>query len=77
MYTLRLEVYQAQFDKYKSMLNVIAASMKFAGDEEPAAAPPAEEPSEAEKPAAPAPEEPPAEKAPAEKAPADGAKADQ
>ena len=77
-YTLRLEVYQAQFDKYKSMPNVIAGSMKFAGDEKPAAAPPAEESSEAKEPAAaPTPEEPPAEKAPAEKAPADGAKADQ
>lgn len=79
VYTLRLEVYLAQFDKYESVLNVIAASMRFAGDEEaaaPAVAPAKEpseiEPSEIEKPAAPAPEEPPLEKEPA-----DGAKADQ
>jgi hypothetical protein len=87
VYTLRLEVYQAQFDKYKSVLNVIAASMKFDGEGEPATATPAAEQGETEKPAAAAPEEPAAEKAPAEKEAAgkdaaeedtaDGAKADQ
>jgi hypothetical protein len=70
-------VYQTQFDKYKSMPDVIAASMKFAGDGEPDATSPPNESSEAKEPAVPAPDEPPAEKAPAEKDPADGAKADQ
>jgi hypothetical protein len=57
VYTLRLEAYQAQFDKYESMLDVIAASMKFTGDEEPAAVPPGEVPNAADDPAAAAPEE--------------------
>ncbi len=71
VYTLRLEVYQAQFDKYKSVLNVIASSMKFGGEGEPAATTPAAGPGEAEKPAVPAPEVPAAEKDEA-----DGAKTD-
>lgn len=71
VYTLRLEAYQAQFDKVKAMLDVIAASMKFAGDGEAAAATPAEEPSDADK-SAPSPKEPKEEKAQAE-----GAKTDQ
>ena len=75
VYTLRLEVNQPQYDKYKTFLSVIAASMKFAGEaaapsaepEKPAAEAPAEEPSLEEKPA-PSPEGAAAEKEPAAEA---------
>ena len=45
VYTLRLEAYQHQFDKYKAVLSVVALSMKFA--EEGAAEKPASEEKEA------------------------------
>jgi hypothetical protein len=61
VYTLRLEAYQPQFDDSKSMLEAIAASMKFAGDEEPAAVPPGGEPNAGEDPAAETPDESPEE----------------
>jgi hypothetical protein len=73
VYTLRLEAYQSQFDKSKSLLEAIAASMKFAGDEEPATGPPGEEPADGDAPAVSAPEESPEEAEPVEGA----AKADE
>ena len=80
VYTLRLEVYQHQFDKYQAALSTVAASMKFAGDVAADAAAPAEEPPAAEpasKPTEEAKPDQPAEKAakePAEKPAAEAAK---
>ncbi|HPM81308.1 MAG TPA: hypothetical protein PLF81_11445 [Candidatus Anammoximicrobium sp.] len=49
VYTLRLEVYQHQFDKYQAALSAVAMSMKFpGGDAAQATEPAAEEPPAAE-----------------------------
>jgi hypothetical protein len=80
VYTLRLEVYQHQFDKYQAAQSTVAASMKFAGHVAADAAAPAEEPPAAEpasKPTEEAKPDQPAEKAakePAEKPAAEAAK---
>lgn len=73
VYTLRLEAYQHQFDKYKNVLSVIALSMKFAGEgpaekpapeaKEPPAAEPGEKPPKEARPEQPAEEKPAAEAA--------------